>query len=214
MDIAARLAQQQQDRFIAVTIAKDERAERERRRRLAEQLLASSSPTPSQHLTEPHGEKRWRFSDVCTQRDLPPPRLTLTPTPLHTPSHASHASSPPPPDPHHFRSIHFDAVSTATSPFAVAAPTTPTPSETDAPHRRATAAALSRSYVLPTTAPRGLTLRSPPPPPTRSPPPAGPPPGLSASRSSWADQTAAAARAGRRELDAVLIRRIRESRRP
>ena len=185
------MMQLQHERFVMTTLAKDERAERDRRRRRAAQHNSTNSdksmdpyrcPPPFLARSVP---SKWNFKDLCNQRATPISYDTLLSS--HTlASHSSLATTPllPP----------------MTSGSELGAAPRATIS------RRWATSAPSIDYPVPSTAPHGLVLRA-----SASPPRGWP--GGSRGGESWAAAAAAAATAGRRELDSLLVQRIQGIRR-
>jgi hypothetical protein len=190
VNISTRRMQLQHERFVMTTLAKDERAERDRRRRLAAQQGSTNSEKsmdpyrwPPPLPARPVPNCKWNFKDLCNQRATPISYDSLAPS--HTPApHSSLVTTPLP-------------LATSVSELGAAPRATIS--------RRWAMSAPSIDYTIPSTAPPGLVLRA----------SASPPRGVTERRAgeSWAAAAAAAAKAGRQELDSLLVQRIHSIRR-
>jgi hypothetical protein len=191
VNVSTRMMQLQHERFVMTTIAKDERAERDRRRRLA----AQQNPTNSDRNIDSNNYQpppparivpncKLNFKDLCNQRATP-----ISYDPLvsgHTSaSHSSFGNA----------SLIQSGLDMGTAPFTTLS-------------RRWAASAFPLDYTVPSTAPPGLVLRS-----SASPQRGWPGGAERRGGDSWAAAAAAAAHAGRRELDSLLVQRIQTIRR-
>ncbi len=193
MNISTRMMQLQHERFVMTTLAKDERAERDRRRRLAAQHDAKNAdksmdpyrwPPPLPGRAVPNC--KWNFKDLCNQRATPIAYDTLV---------SSHSPSP-----------HGSLVTPPLPPMTLGSELSAAPRATIS--RRWATSAPSIDYPVPSTAPPGLVLRA-----SASPPRGWPGGSERRGGESWAAAAAAAAAAGRRELDSLLVQRIQSIRR-
>jgi hypothetical protein len=182
--------QLQHERFVMTTIARDERAERDRRRRIAAQevspIKTASSiigqwPSPAS-VVRP--VRTWTFKDICNQRSRPIVYDCLAQEASTSHGTSTQSSNPGTPA--------LDT--TALSPHAMSKRWAPPPLP---------------NYSLPTTAPPGLVLRAAPSPPR----PYAAGGGEGRRGNSWAADAVAAATVGRRELDNLLVQRIQGVRR-
>ncbi len=191
MNISTRMMQLQHERFVMTTLAKDERAERDRRRRLA----AQNDQKNSERSMDPHRwppplparavpNCKWNFKDLCNQRAAPISYDNLSLS--NTPAPQSSLGTYP--------------LMTSGSELGAAPRATIS--------RRWATSAPCVDYTVPSTAPHGLILRE-----SASPPRGWPASSERRGAESWAAAAAAAAAAGRRELDSLLVQRIQNVRR-
>ena len=184
--------QLQHERFVMTTLARDERAERDRRRRLAAQGNSPVKEAPSRQCSWPaptpvRQVPTWNFKDLCNNRAAPIFYDNLfgnvPPSSHGTSSHSSNPSTPcadQPPGPPPIMSRRWGVP--------------PPPID----------------YTLPSTAPQGLVLRASASPPRTHAATGG---GEMRGGKSWAAAAVTAAAAGRRELDSLLVQRIQGIRR-